>query len=277
MTLTLLAINLGLRYQHNFTVISPSINQQKKEPNTESNFKPQEEFISSSTEKHFQPSGKSPLSIPSLDEIMPLKHSEAVSSHNEEVGPPLLDKEAEPLSDEEPFLEIHQKSKESPHSVAAVTAQNVESMRQQVLVSPSLTENLSQPSEKSHPSISPLDEIPVNHSEAVSSHNKEVEPPLIDKEAEPLSLEEFKEKLKYFDAYDENLHRIAKDLFKIAPKTIELTEITNLIFAKCSGRDILLLLNAILIAHPSLPYLHMIKYVKQLLKMKDILLTIALL
>lgn len=162
LTLTLLAINLGLRYQHNFTVISPSINQQKKEPNTESNCKPQEEFVSSSTENHFQPLEKSPLSIPSLDEI-----------------------------------------------------------------------------------------IPVKHSEAVSSHNKEVEPPLIDKEAEPLSLEEFKEKLKYFDTYDKNLHRIAKDLFKIAPKTLELTEIANLIFAQCSGRDILLLLNAILIAHPS--------------------------
>lgn len=158
LTLTLLAISLALRCQHNFTVISPST-KPRKELNTESNFKPQEEFVSLVTEKRKD-----------VDEDFSTKLSN--------------------------------------------------------------------------------DQAQVKHFEEISPHKEEVEPLLIDKEAEPLSLEEFKEKLKYFDTKDKNLNSIAKDLFKIAPKTLALTEIANLIFEQCRKYDILLLLDAILIAHP---------------------------
>src|SRR5436305_550445 len=86
------------------------------------------------------------------------------------------------------------------------------------------------------------DDTPVEDSEEIFLRNKEVE---------PISLEEFKEQLKFFDTFDKDLHRIATDLFKIAPKTLKLTEIVNFIFEECEEYDILLLLDAITIAHPS--------------------------
>ncbi len=66
-----------------------------------------------------------------------------------------------------------------------------------------------------------------------------------------LSLEEFKEKLNYFSTWDKDLHTIAEDLFKFAPRTLELAEIVDLIFEQCSNDDIILVLDAILIACPS--------------------------
>lgn len=129
-----------------------------------------------------------------------------------------------------------------PHSIAEVTAQNVESVRQQVLAPSNVTENLFQPSEKSLSATPTSDEVSVKHSEEIPSP---------DKEAEPLSLEEFKKKLKYFDTDDKDSHTIAKDLFTFVPKTLELAEVVDLIFEQCSEDDITLFLDAILIARPS--------------------------
>lgn len=129
-----------------------------------------------------------------------------------------------------------------PHSIAEVTTQNVERVHQQVLAPSNLTKNLFQPSGKSLSATPLSDEVSVKHSEEIPSP---------DKEEEPLSLEEFKEKLTYFSTYDKDLRRIAKDLFKIAPKTLELAELVDLIFEQCSKYDIILVLDAILIARPS--------------------------
>ena len=72
-----------------------------------------------------------------------------------------------------------------------------------------------------------------------------------EKEAKPLSLKEFKRKLKFFDTYEKDLDTIAKELFKLAPKTLEATELAHLIFEKCYWSKIPILLDAISIAHPS--------------------------
>lgn len=246
LTLTLLAINLGLRYQHNFTVISPSTIQPKKELHiphecpTIIEIGNDEVFISS--DPHASTFYTRQAILSDVDKNLSI----TLSKDQAQVISATLSTQK---GDEEPFLEIHQKPKESSHSVATVTAQNVESVGQQVLVPPSLVESHSQLSEKSPSSTTSLDEMPVKHSKAISS--EKVGPLLLDKEVQPISLDKFKETLKYFSSYEKDPEEIAAELFENIPQHLELTVLTDFIFNECRPYSILDLLNAILIAYPS--------------------------
>lgn len=77
-----------------------------------------------------------------------------------------------------------------------------------------------------------------------------IDPNLID-EAEPILLKQFKNKLKDFSTYNKDSQQIATELFKNVPKSLELSELVDFILKKCRSRNILPLLDAILIAYPS--------------------------
>lgn len=65
------------------------------------------------------------------------------------------------------------------------------------------------------------------------------------------SIEEFKDKLRFFVSFRKNTQQIAADLTKITPKGLELEEIVNCIFNECGKQNIPILLNAILSENPS--------------------------
>ena len=219
LTVTLFAIYAGLRYHHYFTVISPS-------PKHKNEFqKPEQRSASPLTQKRKEVSKN---------------FSTILSEDKAQVIYPMLSTQK---MDKEPFLEVYPKPKESLRSELIVTASNVESVVQQA----ACISDATRPAERSPPSPLALDEISLMQTKTILSHNEQNEHPLLDDEAEILSLEEFRDMLKYFDIYDENL----EDLFEKAPKTLELTDIVNLIFEECSKEDITLLLDEILISYPS--------------------------
>lgn len=78
-----------------------------------------------------------------------------------------------------------------------------------------------------------------------------IDPSLTEEANKILLLKPYKDKLESFFPNQKNPEQIAAELFQNIPESLELTELVDFIFKKCSRFSILSLLDALLIAQPS--------------------------